>query len=135
MRAPTPSAAAELVVPEKSELLNQIFSYVNRLRESLPRVTTNLRNQLNYLSGDLHKAISAIFNERRSFFRNLSEKLNALSPLAILSRGYSICYLIPENTIVRDSDEVNIGHEVDVLLHKGDIVCKVFRKDIYEVKN
>lgn len=135
MRAPTPSAAAELVVPEKSELLNQIFSYVNRLRESLPRVTTNLRNQLNYLSGDLHKAISAIFSERRSFFRNLSEKLNTLSPLAILSRGYSICYLIPENTILRDSDEVDIGQEVDVLLHKGDIVCKVFRKDIYEVKN
>lgn len=132
LRAPTPSAAAEMVMPEKSELLNQIYSYIIRLKTSLPRVTTNLKNQANYLYGDLQKAISVIINERKSSFKNLSEKLNTLSPLAILSRGYSVCYMIPEKTIVRSSDDVKIGQQVDILLFKGDIVCKVLEKDAYE---
>ncbi|MFH1583829.1 MAG: exodeoxyribonuclease VII large subunit [Actinomycetota bacterium] len=132
LRAPTPSAAAEMVMPEKSELLNQIYSYITRLKTSLPRVTTNLKNQANYLYGDLQKAISVIINERKSSFKNLSEKLNTLSPLAILSRGYSVCYMVPEKTIVRSSDDVKIGQQVDILLFKGDIVCKVLEKDAYE---
>jgi len=134
LRAPTPSAAAEIVIPEKSELLNKIFSYINRLHKSLPRVTTSLRNQINYLSGDLYKVMTIILNERKSNFRNLSEKLNTLSPLAILSRGYSICYSIPERAIIRNSGEVEIGQEVDILLYKGDIACKVFKKDIHKIK-
>lgn len=135
LRAPTPSAAAEMVMPEKSELLNQIYSYITRLKTSLPRVTTNLKNQVNYLYGDLQKVISLIINERKSSFKNLSEKLNTLSPLAILSRGYSVCYMVPEKTILRSSDDVKIGQEVDVLLFKGDIVCKVLEKDIYNIKS
>jgi len=134
LRAPTPSAAAEMVMPEKSELLNQIYSYITRLKTSLPRVTTNLKNQSNYLYGDLQKAISVIINERKSSFKNLSEKLNTLSPLAILSRGYSVCYMVPEKTIVKSSDDVKIGQQVDILLFKGDIVCKVLEKDIYKMK-
>jgi len=134
LRAPTPSAAAEMVIPEKSELLNQIYSYITRLKTSLPRVTTNLKNQSNYLYGDLQKAISVIINERKSSFKNLSEKLNTLSPLAILSRGYSVCYMVPEKTIVKSSDDVKIGQQVDILLFKGDIVCKVLEKDICKMK-
>ncbi len=132
LRAPTPSAAAEMVMPEKSELLNQIYSYITRLKTSLPRVTTNLKNQANYLYGDLQKAISVIINERKSSFKNLSEKLNTLSPLAILSRGYSVCCMVPEKTIVRSSDDIKIGQQVDILLYKGNIVCEVLEKDAYE---
>jgi len=132
LRAPTPSAAAEIVMPNKSELLNQIYSYITRLKTNLPRVTTNLKNQVNYLYGDLQKVISLIVSERKGSFKNLSEKLNTLSPLAILSRGYSVCYMVPEKIIIRSSDDIKIGKQIDILLYQGNIVCEVLEKDTYK---
>jgi exodeoxyribonuclease VII large subunit len=55
----------------------------------------------------------------------LSGTLDALSPLGILGRGYSICRRFPRLEIVKDADTVAAGAEVEVLLHRGALRCTV----------
>ena len=52
-------------------------------------------------------------------------KLDALSPLAILHRGYSICLRLPGHEIVKDSSAVKAGDLVEVRLHHGRLRCDV----------
>lgn len=52
-------------------------------------------------------------------------KLDSLSPLAILSRGYSICLRLPDREIVKDSLAVDPGDLVEVRLHRGRLRCGV----------
>jgi exodeoxyribonuclease VII large subunit len=53
-----------------------------------------------------------------AFVRN-AEKLNLLSPLTILSRGYAICWKLPENSIVRSAAELAANDRIRVRLHNG----------------
>jgi len=52
-------------------------------------------------------------------------KLNSLSPLSILQRGYSITRKLPTLKVVRDAVEVARGDEVEVRLHQGALLCEV----------
>ena len=54
-----------------------------------------------------------------------SSKLHALSPAAILDRGYSITQTIPGKSLVKDPDIVALGDSLEVLVAKGSIKCKV----------
>jgi exodeoxyribonuclease VII large subunit len=57
--------------------------------------------------------------------RALAGKLESLSPLAILARGYSISRLLPDLTIVKDAASVRLGEAVSILLHRGSLTCRV----------
>ena len=61
----------------------------------------------------------------RSSFFVVHEKLGALNPAAILSRGYSITRLLPSGTVVRNSAEVAPGDSLRVTLGKGKVDCIV----------
>jgi exodeoxyribonuclease VII large subunit len=61
-------------------------------------------------------------------FTRLAHTLDALSPLAVLERGYAVC-LSPEGTVVRSAGEVEIGDDVKVRLHQGSLMAKVSGKD------
>ena len=52
-------------------------------------------------------------------------KLDSLSPLAILGRGYSICVRLPGHEIVKESAGLVVGDEVEVRLHRGRLRCDV----------
>jgi len=52
-------------------------------------------------------------------------KLDALSPLAILGRGYSICLRLPGHEILKESSGVLAGDEVEVRLHRGRLRCGI----------
>ena len=58
-------------------------------------------------------------------FNLLTQKLEALSPLAILNRGYSISAVLPEGRILKDSAEVKIGDRVETKLGRGRFVSKI----------
>lgn len=113
LRAPTPSAAAELAVPDSAELLLRIRmlrsglfvhmkSILARERKHLrllssrpilqsPRSITDLaKERLDYLSRDLKNAFSVTVSRRRQRLAALASALDALSPLKVLGRGYSI---------------------------------------------
>lgn len=150
-RAPTPSAGAELVIPKKEDLVNSIKTLATRLRnalageiellaEKLSTLTTSyiLRQPLNLVTQyeqkidemrkDLGLGIDHIVKMRRENFNLLAGKLEVLSPLSILSRGYSITTRLPGDMIVKDAKELKPGDSVRTKLGKG-----VFRSRVEEI--
>lgn len=146
LRAPTPSAAAELATPNMTELL----SYLKSVKDSLPAIIQrridfekqeldnlasskvllspdefiNIRkNELDMLSADMIKAFKAILSENQREFAALSAKLDALSPLSVLSRGYSIVQ--NKNKVIKSAKELNIGQNIMVKLSDGKAECEV----------
>jgi exodeoxyribonuclease VII large subunit len=55
-------------------------------------------------------------------------RLNALSPLNVLQRGYSIARKMPSHAVIRDAGEVSIGEDINIMLYKGELSCKVYEK-------
>jgi exodeoxyribonuclease VII large subunit len=148
LRAPTPSAAAELVVAQRDELRLRVDELAaralaateNSLAVRRARVQmlgrhlgvlsplAHLRRQAEFLRGltrRLHAWWGLARVQRRERLKVLAEKLGALSPLAILARGYSICWSLPSRHIVKAAAEVQVGSEVAVRLHAGELRCLV----------
>jgi exodeoxyribonuclease VII large subunit len=148
LRAPTPSAAAELVVSKKDEL-------AQRLDDLHARMSGVVRSRLDALVarvGGLERhlrllnPIERIRMQRRrltALWKDLSGwadrrlvvlngelkaaagKLDSLSPLAILSRGYAICMRLPGREIMKESAGLVAGDQVEVRLHRGRLRCDV----------
>jgi exodeoxyribonuclease VII large subunit len=153
LRAPTPSAAAELVVSRKDELAQRIDDLEARLTGLLRsrmdafimRVgglerhlrllnpTERIRAQRRRLTA-LWKDLAG-WADRRLVVLNgelkaAAGKLDSLSPLAILSRGYSICVRLPGREIMKESGGMVAGDEVEVRLHRGRLLCDI--RDVME---
>lgn len=147
LRAPTPSVAAELVVPLQAELKNTVHSWQQRMVGSLQRKIRSDRRFLNQLMqnpvlqrpdhtvNQLRQKLDEMWTNlsryerhkmvlRRGELGNLAGKLEALSPLQTLGRGYAICRDL-EGEVIRQIDQVSDGEVVDVTLHKGRLRCKV----------
>jgi exodeoxyribonuclease VII large subunit len=148
VRAPTPSAAAEMVVSHKDQLRQRIDELTNRLLSSLrfliqgrasslshlsarlqvlsPQATLRIqRERLCSLEDRLPRGLQAYLQSKRESFQRAVEKLGALSPLSVLERGFGLCMRLPSLQILRDADEVRIGDEVLVRLYRGKIFCEV----------
>ena len=146
MRAPTPSAAAELAVPDIRELYMRIDSYVGRVSNSLERRLERaeerfslLRNKIvdgrleNYfidMSDEIariKKVISDSVDRRLerevSRFVAISEKLSALNPLSILGRGYSLT--TKENGEIATANNVFAGDQIFIKTNDGKIKAEV----------
>lgn len=148
LRAPTPSAAAELSVPDKQELLYKVNSYYTTLCNALKTGADNKMSALKQHRNLLY-SLSPLFqiNQRRQYVDNLNYKLislmkhkldkgrdmvknsganlQSLSPLSILSRGYSITYLSECKSVVDDVNKINCGDNIDILVKNGIINCTV----------
>jgi exodeoxyribonuclease VII large subunit len=195
LRAPTPSAAAELVVKEKWELRNEIDYFKNRLESQISQNLQEDRMNLSHLKKRLRDprkrieeqflkvddlvnridlSISWILKQKKTkyyhFIENLylrspiqrikslqllvsqirrgleqnirhfieiyrqKEKgilgrLDSLSPLAILQRGYSITRKIPSLKILTNATHVRKGEKVEVRLYQGTLICDVERTE------
>ncbi|MFM8314127.1 MAG: exodeoxyribonuclease VII large subunit, partial [Deltaproteobacteria bacterium] len=145
LRAPTPSAAAELVVPRKEDLLNLIDHQQIRLLTIFKKHLTQLRLHLGHLSNrlvdpkerikamkekfsHLEQKILSIFQYRLKMLRHRLETqvsmLNSLSPLQVLSRGYSLTRTT-EGQIIHSIKEVVPGQKVVTQLHDGQIYSEI----------
>ena len=151
LRAPTPSAAAELVVRNKEELLYRLKNYqmqltrniqykLNYLVESFSRLNQSSvflnpfnfidrkQQEIDYLDEGLNNNFKYLFNNKEKSFVSLLEKLNILNPLAVLARGYSISWKLPQNTILKNTEEVKINDKIKIRLFQGEMICEVIRK-------
>ena len=194
-RAPTPSAAAELLVVEKETLLHRLEDMRNRLISGLGRKLKGLNQDLDHLSkrvkdprkrlddswmrlDEIHNRltrlmdlivrdrknrlsmekrslllhsplnVSASIKQRLDFQRTaishamnsclgekqmslslLEKRIKDLSPLSILNRGYSITRSLPEKIVLRDASVVKKGKQVQVLLAKGALECRVEKRE------
>lgn len=139
MRAPTPSAAAELAVPSAIEMYSKINMLCDRMLRSIKR--GNERRQLKIdafrmkspmelinnraLKTDaLVKSLESAFNEKlmnsKQEFSALAGALNALSPLAVMSRGYSVATDSEGNVIKKMSQ---LDGEFNLRLQDGERKC------------
>jgi len=148
VRAPTPSAAAELVISRKAELsqrVDDLFSrLVSHMRYRAERSGERLRSlerHLRLLSPlervkrqrerlrDGALALQSSMSHRlalwRGDLRTAAARLDSLSPLAILARGYSVCRRLPDLSILTRAASVAEGGRVEVLLHQGGLICRV----------
>ena len=147
LRAPTPSAAAELAVPDYRELLFSIDKTLDSLDDGINRAVDRYAVRLlqfkNILSGHSPEKTVTLYSQLLSaceekirltiknkidFYENAllhySGKLEAISPLKVLLRGYAI--VEDENGLtVKSSGEIASGSKIKVKMHDGDIHCTV----------
>ena len=147
LRAPTPSAAAELAVPDIEVLLYKLHNYNVRMKNSLVKKLTMCRTQLQKANSrhvfrqpydkvnqyrlkldnelkHLFKNNEMLLKDRKSKFGMLTGKLDALSPLKVLERGYSVARS-PEGNIISKLEQVNIGDNLEICLKNGKIDCNI----------
>ena len=146
LRAPTPSAAAELAVPDitdvkyllakteenlSSAYSNNIYQLKARLKffaenyilKNPENYLSNLRKKLLFTVNNLKGAYSSILHRERENFAEKCAKLNALSPLATISRGYSVAY--KENKPIKSVKSINSGDNLVLVLADGKAECTV----------
>lgn len=195
LRAPTPSAAAELVVPLKSELFQRCCALENALKSAMARIAApkrdrvrdlrkrlvhpgrriqdlrlrlddatgrvcrslrqrnqrnrehlqwmthrliaaspvhrihRLREDLAATTTDLSSTMAGRCRDRRVEYRRFRTALDALNPMAILARGYSITRRLPDRTVVRGPEGVKLGQEVEITLARGRLRTRVTDKE------
>ncbi|MGH7255944.1 MAG: exodeoxyribonuclease VII large subunit [Nitrospirales bacterium] len=190
-RAPTPSAAAEAVVPVLADLLEHLESLRQRLERGMRMRTRPVRThvvgqvrvmtalmkrlqrdaqRLDDLQGRTVQAVRDLVGQqrqrmlarihglrlqsprarirhgltlvpqlfkrlqqrmlaeiqlKRQGLRSLAASLDSLSPLSVLSRGYSILQTVPDGHVLRTAQDVRIGDTVRARLHEGELRCEV----------
>ncbi len=153
LRAPTPSAAAEIAVPDRLEILNQTrrlndrlietrkcmidekISYLNDLKKSIePGIfRERLAQHMQYID-ELEQrgllSIRRIMEIKKAEFAARTGRLNAVSPLGTLSRGYSITLKLPGRTPVRSISDVDKMDEVELIVSDGKLICGVKNKEV-----
>lgn len=158
LRAATPSAAAELVVPDKynqmvylSSISQKLLSLVKSkltgermLLDSLMNkdifqnrigIVENQRQKVAHLQTKISSLHKAFVLKKQNELELISKLINSINPLALLNRGYSVAY--NGKTLVKSKNDVSIGDKIDVKLGDGKLYCKVERieDEYYEQKN
>ena len=146
LRAPTPSAAAELAVPDSREVGMRLLTAARRCDSVLSSVVTRAAERLNALKAsevytdpmmilspysaelsdrliELSRSYSLCLSAGRASFAALVGKLEALSPLSVLTRGYAIAE--KNGRAITDVKDVLPGDGITVRLRHGEIDAKV----------
>lgn len=142
----TPTAASKIIVDKKNTLLNEIselrhemefsisdkinfaLNEITRLRHSLKSPLDRLQEKEQFLDElfcALNNNARQIINITRERMQSFIEKLDALSPLKVLSRGYSLSMKYPDGAIIKDAARLNPGEMVKTVLDKGSFISKV----------
>lgn len=147
LRAPTPSAAAELAVPDQIQLRAEIHTLLSRMQRT---VTNNLHEQRLRLEQSTQKSVlknpnlyfdtkrmqllavstqfdaleKTILHRARIRLQENAAKLQALSPLSVLARGYSVTTLA-DGTVVHSANQLSENTEITVQLADGKAACTV----------
>jgi exodeoxyribonuclease VII large subunit len=122
-RAATPTAAGVLVVPSADDLHAALVSRRERAAAALRRVAARDRERTARMRERLHGAVNAMLERRRAALDRASARLQALSPLATLERGYAI--VRAEGIALRDATQAPIGTRLDVQLARGALAARV----------
>lgn len=154
LRAATPSNAAELAVPDQFELREQIFQTSRRLSGAISqrirqqrallyayaqrRVLTDpsgylllKRMDLDHVQKTLAHAFYSVVSADRRNLAELAAGLDAMSPLKVLGRGYSVATASPSGKAIRSIEEVETGDRILVRVTDGSLDCTVNTKEIH----
>jgi exodeoxyribonuclease VII large subunit len=151
LRAPTPTAAAEMATPDKYELLAQVAELVNKHKSLLKTQISDLRWDLSQLEFNLvrlspkhtintyRQRLDEMVNrlDRSAFVKlereklrleNLQQSLKSLNPIAVLNRGYAIVTRIADTSIVKSVEQVQLAEELRIRVSQGSLDARVTKK-------
>ena len=146
MRAPTPSAAAELCTPSAEQLMENVSFQLNRVRNYALRNVAEKQSRFERISSRLSvfspqyrlekndKELNALISRMQTAYRKklgecereyltLVSKLEAMSPMKVLSRGYSMTF--KNRKILTDTSQLEVGDNVDIVLENGKFSASV----------
>ncbi len=146
LRAPTPSAAAELAVPDGAELAEKMtvsrLRLANGLRANLQKkkqiieglkgrpvyknpesMIEKRRQMLDMQSYLMVKQADIMLSKHREVLSKTASKLDALSPLAVLGRGYSV--VKKQGRVLKSVKDAEIKDKLEVILTDGNVICEV----------
>jgi exodeoxyribonuclease VII large subunit len=150
LRAPTPSAAAEMVVKSEERFRDTIHALEDRLVGSMEQTLETARSLLRQnirILGDPRRRLDQVVQRvdeldrrmalglrqhvrrDRAQLTSLIAGLDHLNPLGILLRGYSITRKMPEGMILKDAASVIPGDLLSSRLHEGEVMSRVVRQD------
>lgn len=147
--APTPSAAAEIAVPDRLKLISETLSFDNRIRNAVKYRISSLQQQADSVTDRLSmmsenyqiskikanldninlrmlQSYSLLLQQKKENLKENVAKLNALSPLNILARGYSLASF--GDKIIKSTEDVNINDSIAVKVSNGTLHCIVESK-------
>jgi len=146
VRAPTPSAGAELAAPSAEELYSRLKAYGHYLRRSGEGTLIGMREALDSIeladpSALLLKKrerldfyIKMLYNNKRTLLERhgsglaqRAQRLDGLSPLRVLARGYAAVYKAGEAGAVASAAGLVPGDELDIRFHDGEVKAKVWQ--------
>lgn len=148
LRAPTPSAAAELAVPDREELFHRIqmlkkdvlelaVSKIRQERERLkglvksysfmrtPDIVKQKQQQLDELVNGMKMTVRHHFDSINSKTKHLEQRLRALAPDSVLKRGYSICKRIEDGLIIRNAEALKEADKLKIKFYQGSAISSV----------
>ena len=143
LRAPTPSAGAEIAVPDSAELKRKLGNVIPHMASIVTREIAHLRMRLDFLaksrvltgptayiddrrnllltlSTDMERALIAILDKKRHSLSRLSAVLEAVSPLRVISKGYSAVFRL-DGAVVRSVSDVSPGDGITLRVSDGTI--------------
>lgn len=146
-RAPTPSVAAELAVPDSAEIKNTLNSFEILLSDRMANIVStyasnlgflektlahlsphslvnNNMQRLDWISVRLDQAANNLFREKKNQFSIANNSLERISPLATLARGYAIVRG-KDGYVIRSVDNVSSGEDISIRISDGKFKAKV----------
>lgn len=151
VRAATPTAAAQMVVPRTDELLmdldaaasrltNAIGRRVDRARLDVTRLARSLRSpstslshareRVRRVSREMTFTITLSLQTRRERLYSLAAAMDRLSPLGVLSRGYAVVTGTEDGHVLTDAGAVRQGDRVDIRLNRGNLTAVVEKRTL-----
>jgi len=124
-RALTPTEAGEFCVPDSREVALHLDRLADRLRLAGLGQLRDAHVRLDQLSQRARQAIEQALLGRRHQMARLAASLEALSPLAVLARGYSLTFLADGKTLLRASQDVQTGDLIHTRLAAGQVASRV----------
>ncbi len=155
VRAPTPSAAAELVVPDRVELRQRLTSLrqqldmasagmlvhhrqqladgLDRLQQHSPLLRLpSARQQVDDLLRRAFDHMTHTITVSRADLRRLQAQLDILSPRATLERGYAVVTRLTDGMVVTRGDQVAVGENVRILFQADQVMAKILQYKTYD---
>jgi exodeoxyribonuclease VII large subunit len=142
----TPTAAAKIIADKRAALLAELDSlkresgftlldFISGLKNNLTGLAHALKSPLDRLqeraqllddlSAGLNQNMRQLVNITRERYSSLVHRLQALSPLAVLSRGYSLSMLISDESVIKSSGQLKQGDKVKTILSDGGFISSV----------
>ncbi|MCT4621563.1 MAG: exodeoxyribonuclease VII large subunit [Marinisporobacter sp.] len=152
LRAPTPSAAAELAVPRILDIEYTLNTYYNKMNTSLSQILKDKRNTLVKIDEiKLKSYLQSKINEERQTIDSLQKdltnhtrlqletykgrlvrsisKLEGINPFATILRGYAIAFDKENKQTINTIENVNKGDNINIMLTDGVVSCVVTKKE------